>query len=134
MAVRTVAAVDNRYVGHARRHERSAVFGVTHGDDVGEFIDGHYGVGKRLAFRYRRGACIRESENITAEFEHRGLEAEAGARTGFVEESGQRLVLASFSVSRTVCDDVEREINNLLQFLHAQVGDVDKVMHNKPVL
>ncbi len=89
-------------------HQRRALLGVAHGDDVGVAADGADGVGHALALGGGGAAGAEEKPStLPAQLEHGALEAQAGAGGGLEEQGGQFFAVAGFAgIGGGMVDDV----------------------------
>ena len=96
-----MSAVSRIYQRHRRVHRRyhgSPLLRVAHGDYVGVAVDYLYCVGESLALRGGAGARAGETDDLTAEREHRALEAESRARRGLKKQRCENLVAADLVI------------------------------------
>ena len=134
MAVAAVAGVDDRHGRLRGGGHRRALLRVAHRDDVGVAADRPHRVGHALALSRARAVCGGKAEHAAAQLEHRRLEAQPRAGTRFEEKSGELFARAGVREGRAVGDDAVRRVGQQLDFVIAQVGDVDQMTHRGRVL
>ena len=129
VVVTAVACVDD---GHERvhgRHQRRALLGVAHGDDIAVTAHGAHGVRHALALGSGRAFRLREAEHLAAEGEHRALKAQTGAGGGLEEEGREDSAVALVRVFGGVVDDVAGGIHQLHDLLLGELQNVDQAFH-----
>ncbi len=129
VVVAAVTGVDDGDLGVHGGDERRALFRVAHGDDVGIAADGADGIGDALALRRRRAAGGREAEDLAAEREHGGLEAQARPGRGLKEQRGEDLAVALVGIGLRAGDDVVGLGDQFVDLLGAELQNVDQVVH-----
>ena len=129
VVVAAVTGVDDGDLGVHGGDERRALFRVAHGDDVGIAADGADGIGDALALRRGRAAGGREAEDLAAEREHGGLEAQARPGGGLKEQRGEDLAVALVGIGLRAGDDVVGLGDQFVDLLGAELQNVDQVVH-----
>ncbi len=129
VVVAAVACVDD---GHERvhgRHQRRALLGVAHGDDIAVTAHGAHGIRHALALGSGRAFRLREAEHLAAEGEHRALKAQTGAGGGLKKEGREDLAVALVCVFGGMVDDVAGGIHQLHDLLLGELQNVDQAFH-----
>ena len=127
MVMSAVARVDDRDVDVVRGHIGSALFRMAHRDDVGEALDGPRGIGHALAFGDGAVGGRGEPDDVAAQFDHGGLEAQTGAGRSLIEQRGDLLAVTLVRIDVRVLDDVPRGRDELIDLFPAQLQDIDQI-------
>ena len=114
--VAAVARVDHGHGRGARGDQRRSLLRVADGDHVHVVGHGLERVGDGLALGHRGELRAGEPDDLAAEPQHGGLEAQASARAGLIKKRGQHPAVAgmrhAFAVRIDVCRLVQ-QISNL---------------------
>ena len=129
VAVAAVPGVDEGHGQLAGGGHGRALLGVAHGNDVGVTGHGAHRVGNALPLGGGAGLGFGEAQHAAAQLQHGRLEAQAGAGAGLKEQGSQFLALHHVGVLGAVGDDVVRQIQNPVDLVNGQVGNVDEVTH-----
>ena len=98
VVVAAVPGVDHRHRRLVGRHQRSALLGVAHGDDVRKAAHRPGGIRHALPLHGRRALGLGKAQNLSAQLVHGRLKAQAGPGGGFVKEGGQLFAAALLPV------------------------------------
>ena len=101
--VAAIACIDDRHAGILGRPERSPLFGVAHGDDVGVVAHHAGGVLHRLALAGGRKLCPCKAQRFAAQPQHGRLERKPGSGGWLIEQGGQDAPVAQVGVGCGVC-------------------------------
>ena len=132
VVVAAVAGVDHRHVRLHRGHQRRALLGVAHGDDVRVAGDDFHGVGNALALGGRGRGRLGKAQHLPAQFVHGRLKAEARARGGLEKQRRQLLAVAGLGVFLGVGDDVFRRGDEAGDLLRREFQNADQAPHFAP--
>ena len=122
-----VPGVDNGDLAELGGGEGRALLRVAHGDDIRVAAHRVDGVPHGLPLGRGAGGGLGEAQHAAPQGQHSGLKGEPGPGGGLEEEGGQLLMGAGVLVLGGVCEDVLRRGNQLVDFLHGEVGDVNDV-------
>ena len=117
--VAAVSGVDDGDGGRLTCHIGCALFGVAHGDDVCVAADNFGGVRHAFALGGGGRTGLAEADDASAQLQHRGLKAQAGAGGGLEEQRRQLLVSAPVPVVFRVGNDVLGGGDQFVQLVHA---------------
>ena len=93
----TVAGVDHRHGGGAGGHQSGAFLRMADGHHVHIVGHGLQGVGNGLTLGHRGQLRAGEADDLAAETQHCGLEAQTGAGGGLIEQCGEHASVTSVS-------------------------------------
>ncbi len=130
VAVGAVSGVDDRHAGHFRGHQRRALDGMAHRDDVGEAAHHAHGVLHGLPLADGGVLGIGKTEHVAAQFHHRGGKRKPRAGAGFIEKRREFLVGHTALIAFAVSDDVLGQGDDLVDFFLGKVGRVNQVFHS----
>ena len=134
VVVAAVTGVDHRHQGVLRCHQRRALLGVAHGDDVAVGADHPDGVRHALALGGGGAVGGGEAQHLTAQGQHGTLKAQAGAGGGFKEQRCQDLAVALVGVCGRIRHNVAALFHQLVDLLGGQLHNIDQIFHISPFL
>ena len=129
VVVAAVTGVDYRHQGVLRCHQRRALLGVAHGDDVAVGADHPDGVRHALALGGGGAGGGGESQHLAAQGQHGTLKAQAGAGGGFKEQRRQDLAVALVGVCGRIRHNVAALFYQLVDLLGGELHNVDQIFH-----
>ena len=124
-----ISRIYNRNTRVHCRYKRCALFGVTHGDDIGITADGLGGIGNALALGGRGAVCRRKADDLTAQFQHGGFKGQTGTGGGLKEQGCQLFPVAHMSEPVGIFDDLVGGVDQTLDLFHRKVGDTEQASH-----
>ena len=130
MAMAAVARIDHGDGSIGCGYQRSALQGVTHGNDICIAGNDLCGICNAFALGCRGRACAGNRNHVTAQAEHCCFKAESGTGRGFKKQGSQDLAVASVRVLSGVIRNVACRCNQLIQLFNGQLDRVNQTSHS----
>ena len=125
VVVSAVAGVDDRHQRVHGRHQRRALLGVSHGDDIAVGADHPDGIRHALALGGGGAGGGGKAQHLSAQRQHGALKAQAGAGGGFKKQRCQNFSVALMGVCGRVGHNVAALLHQCVNLFYRELHNVD---------
>ena len=129
VVVAAVTGVDHRHQGVLRCHQRRALLGVAHGDDVAVGADHPDGVRHALALGGGGAGGGGKAQHLSAKGQHGALKAQAGTGGRLKEQRCQDLAVALMGIFGGMLHNIAARFYQLVDLLGGELHNVDQIFH-----
>lgn len=129
VVVSAVAGVDDRHQRVHGRHQRRALLGVPHGDDIAVGADHPDGIRHALALGGGGAGGGGKAQHLSAQRQHGALKAQAGAGGGFKKQRCQNFPVALMGVCGRVGHNVAALLHQCVDLFYRELHNVDQIFH-----
>ena len=129
VVVAAVTGVDHRHQRVLRCHQRRALLGVAHGDDVAVGADHPDGVRHALALGGGGAGGGGKAQHLSAKGQHGALKAQAGTGGRLKEQRCQDLAVALMGIFGGMLHNIAARFYQLVDLLGGELHNVDQIFH-----